>query len=422
MDIKKLSDYFRKLTTYFGASLLPVVVSLVTNPWIAKNMDPEDYAISGYYASFNALISPIIIFYLIHYYIKEYFKRDEQERERMFATIAKATIWFSGLVSAVCFVAILIYLKFIKTDFSLPVSPYLALMVFACPLAGLVNLQLAQYRMERKATSFFWLSAFNGLLPVGITFLLVVGLKLGALGKMAGPFLGALAVFAVMLWKYRNVMKIRTSLSDFRKIFVFCLPLAASATLGYFTNGFSTTYMESLGNTSEYGIYIVGLSIGSYLSVFGTAVGNTFQPDLYETVIKRQWSRYARVIAIQVGMIAVIVGLFILLAPFVLDILTAGRYVDATPYARIIALSTLTSNIYYLINQYSIATERPRLYLYTSIAGSLAIVLLIKWFVGHWSYSGGAWLTVISYLIFAVINLLLLLADSLLHRHRPSRS
>ena len=285
-------------------------------------------------------------------------------------------------------------------------------MVFACPLSGLMNLRLARYRMEKKANAFFVLSAANGLLGVALTFFLVVWLKLGALGKLAGPFLGALTVFCVMLWRFRGVLRTKTSLADFRKIFIFCLPLTASATLGYFTNGFSTTYLESLGQTSEYGVYIVGVSIGTYLSVFGTAIGNTFQPDLYESVIKRQWNRYVRVIATELVMLTVVVGVFILVTPFVIGILTAGRYMAATPYARIVALSTLTSNIYYLINQYSIATDRPRLYLYTSILGSVAIVCSIGWFVGRWSFAGGAWLTVVSFLFFSVINLLLLFVSS----------
>lgn len=146
----KFKIYAKNLTSYFGASLIPMILSLVANPWIAKNMSPTDYAISGYYTSFSSLISPIIIFYLIHFYIKEYFRRDEQGRQRLFAIIAKATIWFSGLVSLICFAGLFVYLTFINKTLSFPVMPYLALMVLALPLTGLLNLQLAQYRMQKK--------------------------------------------------------------------------------------------------------------------------------------------------------------------------------------------------------------------------------------------------------------------------------
>ncbi len=397
----------KAILTYFGASLIPMLLNLVANPWIAKNMDPRDYAISGYYTSYSSLISPIIIFYLIHYYIKEYYRRTPEGREQLESIIAKATIWFSGLVSLLCFGALWVWLTF-YADLDFPVSPYLALMVFALPLVGLLNLRLARFRMEKRATAYFRLSVCNGILGVGLNVLCVVWLHWGAFGKLLAPLVCNAAVFTCMLISYRRIMAIRTRLADFKPIFIFCLPLALSAMLGYFTHGFSTTYVESIGDTDEYGIYVVGVSIGTYLTVFSTAINNTFQPDIYRTVIERQWRSYARYCLMQTGLILAITLIFILLAPWVISLLTAGRYVASTPYAQIYSLSTVTSSIYFLINNFSIATNRPRLYLWTSIAGSAAIVGLMPVFVGRWQYTGGAWMTVSSFVIFAIINLALL--------------
>lgn len=405
----KYLTYAKNLTSYFGASIIPMALSLVANPWIAKNMSPEDYAISGYYVSFSSLIQPIIIFYMIHYYIKEYFNRDEEGRRRLYALIAKATIWFSGVVALACFGALLAYLKLFKTDNSFPVTPYLAFMVFSLPLTGLYNLKLARLRMEKKAHEYFRLATANGVLNIALTLLFVVWIKWGAFGKLLAPLVCNLAVFLVMLFAFRNVLRTPTSFSEFRRVFVFCLPLALSAMLGYFTHGFSTTYLESVGKTTEYGYYVVGSSIAAYLTTFTTAVGNTFQPDLYESTIKKQWSRYAKFCLLQIGAYTAIALVFILLAPMVISLLTAGRYVASAPFARIIALSTITSGIYYLINNFSIATNKPRLYLYTSILGSLFIVVAMPWFVDRWEFYGGAWMNVVSYVVFSLINFILLL-------------
>lgn len=386
-----------------------MVMSLVTNPLVAMNMSPEDYAVSGYYLSFTSLISPIIIFYLIHYYIKEYFKRDEEGRRKLFAIIFKALIWFSGLVSVICFVALFLYLRYFNSSLSFPIMPHLAMMVFALPLTGLYSLQQANFRMNKDARSFFLLSLFNSIVSLSLLLLFVVIFKWGAFGKLLSLLVGNFCIFLFLIFKYRNVWKIKTEISEFLPIFLFCIPLAMSATLGYFTHGFSTTYLESIGNPTEYGIYIVGSSIAGYLTVFSTAIGNTFQPDLYETTIKRQWRSYAKYCGLQIGLIATITIIFIILAPFIISILTAGRYVASTPYAQIISLSTLTSGIYFLINNFSIATDRPKLYLYTSIIGSVTIVISMPFAVRHWSYYGGAWVTVLSYLSFAIINILLLI-------------
>lgn len=407
--LRTYKTYAKQLTTYFGASIIPMALSLIANPWIAKNMNPEDYAISGYYTSFSSLIQPIIAFYMIHYYIKEYFRLEESARQKLFAVIAKACMWFSGAVSVLCFLALFGYLKFFNSTLAFPISPFLGLMVFAIPLTGLLNLKLTRLRMERRSTAYFVLSSSNGVLNVAMTLLLVVWLKWGAFGKLLGPLLCNSIVFLVMVVMYRDTWRVRTTFKEFKTVFLFCLPLALSAMLGYFTQGFSTTYLESLGQTMQYGYYVVGVSIAAYLCTFTTAIGNTFQPDLYESTIRRQWRKFAKFCILQIGSFLIIALIFIALAPYIISLLTAGRYVASTPFAQIIALSSVTSGIYYLINNYSIATNRPRLYLYTSILGSIFIVVGLPFFVNRWSFYGGAWMTVISFLAFSIINLVLLL-------------
>lgn len=408
MEFRKYSQYIKNLGVYFGASIIPMILGLATNPLIAKNMDPEDYATSGYYLSFSTLIGPIIIFYLIHYYIKEYFRRDEQGRTKLYAIIAKATIWFSGIVSLICFGLLFIYLRYFNVSLSFPILPYLALMVFALPLTGLLNLQLAQYRMEKKATAYFRLSTANGILNIILSLVFVVCLKWGAVGKLLAPLMCNAIVFFYLITKFNSFLRVETSLGEFRSIFIFCLPLALSAMLGYFTNGFTTTYLESLDKTKEYGYYIVGLSMAGYLTTFRGAIGNTFQPDVYESTIKRQWGSYAKLVVMQIGCYIVIAMTFIILAPYIISILTAGRYVASTLYAQIMALSTISSGIYYLINDFSIATNHPKLYLYTSILGSIFIITCLPIFVDRWGFYGGAWMNVISFLVFAGINIILL--------------
>ena len=98
----KAVKYIKMLTTYMGASLIPMLLNLLVNPLIALNMSPEDYAVTGYFTSFNALINPIITFYLLHYYVKSYFNLDEEGRLKLRATIFKALIFFSFGVAALC--------------------------------------------------------------------------------------------------------------------------------------------------------------------------------------------------------------------------------------------------------------------------------------------------------------------------------
>lgn len=382
-------------------------LSLVTNPLIALNMSPEDYAITGYFASFSTLISPLVVFYMLHYYNKRYFELDEDGRLKLRALLFKGLIFFSTFVSIVCLGLLIGYIKIFKSALQFPIFPYCYLTVLAIPLAGIYQLKLTDLRMSRNSSAFFRWSVGVGVLLVATNLILIVACKWGALGKCLAPFITNLLVFIVLLKQNWGLFRVQTTWKDFKNVLKFCLPLALGAMLGYFSNGLDRTYLESLGNTTEYGYYIVGWQIATYLTVFSTAISSTFQPDIYEATIKKDNRKLIQTCCVQLGLLSFVVLLFISLCPFLIDILTAGRYVASTPYARIISISTLTSGIYYIINNYTIAKGKSQLYLYTTVIGSVAIVLLMPYMVEHFKYYGGGLMVSFSFVIFAVINVIL---------------
>jgi len=405
---RKIYGYIKHISAYFSASLIPMLLMLVINPLIALNMSPEDYAITGYYTSFNNLISPLIIFYMIHYYNKRYFELDQEGRLKLKALLFKAVTAFSFIVSIVCLITLYAYIKIFNSSIQFAIFPYLAFTVFALPLTGLFNLELADFRMGRDSKSFFKLSVSNGILLVVLNLAFVVIAKWGATGKLLSPLLSNAVVFSYIFIKNRNLLKISSSWKDFAEILKFCWPLTIGAMLGYFSSGFDRTYLESLGNVTEYGFYIVGSSIAGYLYTFSTSISSTFQPDIYEAIAKNDNRLLVKTIAIQVSLVSLVVVLFIIFCPWVIRILTAGRYVDSTVYARIISVSTITSSIYYIVNNYTIAKGYPRLYLYTTVISSVLIVLFLPMAIRKFEYVGGAWMVSGSYVILAMTNLLLL--------------
>ena len=404
----RIKGYINSFSAYFGASLIPMLLMLAVNPLIALNMSPEDYAIAGYYTSFNNLISPVIIFYMIHYYNKRYFELDESGRLKLKALLFKAVTFFSFGVSVVCFLGLLGYIKIFNPEIQFPLMPYLAFTVFALPLTGLFNLELADFRMGRRSGAFFRLSVANGVLLVSLNLLFVVLMKRGASGKLLAPLVSNFAVFVYLFVRNRALLKEKSSWKDFGEVLKFCYPLTIGAMLGYFSSGFDKTYLETLGNVTEYGFYIVGSSIAAYLYTFSTSISSTFQPDIYEAIAKNDNRLLARTAALQIGLIALTVMMFILLCPLVIRVLTAGRYMDSTIYARIISVSTVTSAIYYIINNYTIAKGYPRLYLYTTVIASALIVAIMPQVVKHFEYIGGAWMVSGSFVLLALTNLVLL--------------
>ncbi len=408
MKDNKYLTYIKHISTYFGASLIPMILMLAVNPLIALNMTPEDYAITGYYSSFNNLIGPVIIFYMLHYFNKRYFELDHDGRLHLKALLFKAVTAFSFIISIICFFALLGYIRVFNTSLEFPIMPYLAYTVFALPLAGLYNLELTDYRMGRNSKGFFRLSITNGVILVVLNVAFVVVMKWGASGKLLAPLITNLLVFIYLFFKNRQLLRVRNSWNEFVIILKFCLPLTMGAMLGYFSSGFDKTYLESLGNVTEYGYYIVGASMAGYLSTFSTSISSTFQPDIYEAIATSNRKLLWRTALIQIVMISMVVVLFVALCPMVIRILTAGRYMDSTIYARIISVSTITSSIYYITNNYTIASGYPKLYMYTTVISSILIIIFLPVVVRCFKFIGGAWMVSASYVILSFTNIVLL--------------
>ncbi|MCM1502338.1 MAG: oligosaccharide flippase family protein [Bacteroidales bacterium] len=406
--LKKIWKYMMSVGTYFAASFLPVLLMVVANPFIAMNMSPEDYAITGYYNSFVALFSPVIVFYMINYYNKRYYEVSPEERLRIRAMLFKALIFFSFAVSVLCLLLLCGYICIFRKDMEFPLYPYALLMVFAIPLTGVYKLEQAECRMSRNARGYFRITAASGVILVVTNLLFVVAAKWGAFGKLLAPLVTNAIIFVYLAVKYRRLFRVHTEKGEFIKAMKFCLPLAAGAMLGYFFNGFDRTYLESIGDVTEYGNYIVGAQIAGYLTTLSTAVTSTFQPDIYESISKGNSRSLAATCLMQIGLIAGIVLFFMIFCPLIIRILTAGRYMDAVPYARIISVSTLTSSIYFIVNNYTIARGYPGLYLYTTLLGSVMTVLAYPPVVASYGYSGGAYMVGMSFVFLAATNLILL--------------
>lgn len=372
------------------------------------NMSPEDYAVVGYYSSFSTLLSPLIMFYMLHYYTKCYFEVDDEGRKRLRAMLVQSLIWFSGLITLCCLIGLFGYISIFNKDSSIPFYPYALLSIGALPITGVYSLMLTDLRMSRASGRYLNISLTACFLTTSLTLLFVVVYKYGAFGKLLAPLIANIVFFIYACFYYRDSFKISYDKQSFMDMVKFCLPLTIAAMLGFFSNGYDRVFLERLGNNTELGYYSVGVSMAAYISVFQSAIGNTFQPDLFQAIAQRNRKQLAKVVVVLVGSTACIVAVFIVAAPLVVKILTAGRYMMSVKYTQIVALSTLTSAMYYTVSQITIALGKSKITLATKIITTLVSVMMFSVLINHYSYMGAAWGLVLSFLVSLVINLLLL--------------
>lgn len=408
MSVFKYTNRITSVSQYLLASLVPLVLNLASNPFVAMNMSPEDYAIVGYYKSFNTLILPLILFYVLHYYTKRYYELNEENRLKLKASVFKFLIVASFMISLLCFIGVCVYTIFFNKDSQIPLLPYAAINVFSLPLTGIYSMTLIDYRMSRRSKNFLGLSVSYSVISIALLILLVVIVKWGAFGNLSSIFVVNSLFFIICCKKNKELFHIPVDKVQIKEMVLFCWPLTLAAMLGFFSNGYDRVYLERLGNVTELGYYVVAFSIAQHISVFSSAVGSTFQPDIYKSIATRSVKKYFQYIGVVLAANVLTVIIFIPFAPFVIDILTAGRYLESTGYVQIMAVSVFASAVYFAISQFTIALGFTKITLYNNIFTSILCIIMFKFIISGWQFNGAAWGLSLTYVISSFGNLLFL--------------
>ncbi len=407
--VLKAKNQICNLGIYFLAAMIPMALSLVSNPFIALNMSSVDYAITGYYQAFTILFGPLVNFYLLHYYTKRYYELNDEERHELKATLFKTLIFFSFLLGVVALIVLAVYTFVFNDKTEIPFLPYAIICVFSLPITGIYTLSLTEYRMQRSSKKFFNLSVSNGILSVSVTLLFVVAFKWGAIGKMMATFIASAIVFIYVLIKNMDVWNYKFQFDVFKKALVFCWPLVIASMLTFFCSGYDKIILERIGNIEVLGIYSVGVTIAGYLHVFSNSINDTFQPDIFESTVKRNFRRCLRYIITKISIMTFCVSCFAVLAPYIIDILTYGKYVSSTPFAIIVSASSITSMLYYSMSQVTVALGFTSITLLNKIIGSVLSIISFNILINYYGAVGAAWGVVLSYVYFFIGNVLLVL-------------
>ena len=410
MFLKELTSryklYIVNTGMYLMASLVSSVVGILVNPLLALNLSPTDYATISYYTSLATFVTPIVGFFLVDYFIREYYKVNNKERETIKGTIFKLLVILQLVVSLICFIGISIYVKATHSAFNL--LPFALFSVGSLYFLLPYQLKLAEYKIAGDGKEYAKYSIIWSLINIALQLLFVVVLQFGAAGKLGGTFLYSLLAFIWCFLPNRKYLAVKLDTTKLKEIGTYCYPLVLAATLNFFTNGYDKILLERQGNLELLGIYAVGCQIAGYISVFSDSIKSTFQPDMFKAIAERNIKKVLIAAFIVVMGVSFLVLLFYLFCPIIIKLLTAGRYTESTSFARIVCLSALTSSIYYQISQFTYGIGLSKIVLYNKIVCTIVNIAIMYYFVHNYSALGAAWGLVVGWLVFALGNIIFL--------------
>ena len=398
--VSQYKIYFKSSFLYLFSSLFTAAIGIVINPFMAKNLSPEDYAIIGYFSSFNLIILPMLNFSLIAYYLRNYYKIPDERRQIVSDTIMIALLVYGFIALVVVCIVFYFYCQWSKISF--PFYPF-ALLTFApIYLNNFLTLFQVNCRLKREAGRYSKVTIVSALLPIVLAIFLVVIYKFGATGRLLATLLASL-VTAVYCFK-QLFGKLQFDLSVVKEAFLFGWPLSLSAMLWYFLSSVDRAMLEKLNDTQTFGFYTVGMQIAGYLGIFYTAIAQTFEPDIYKAIAENKKRKLIKIIAGIISLNAVPNIIFIFLAPFIVGLLTYNRYTDASGYAQILALKNITVSFYSATIIVIVGYGFTKSELLIRLIGALLCILMFKVLIAQFAFYGAAWGQVFSFIIMVGIS------------------
>lgn len=398
--VKKYFFHAKNFSLYLLTNVLNAALMIVINPFFAKNLSPNDYAVIGYHTSFQIILLPILNFSFTTYYLRHYFLTPPEEREKLRDTIILMILIWGSISIVLSYSFFYFFFKIRNVD--IPFFPYFLFTITTVFLNNFFVLQQIEYRLSRKAKEFFFLTIGLRLIIITTAIITVVFLKLGAIGKM-----GATSVCTVLYGTYCFFKMYKGNKIDwsvFLKAIKFCWPLALSALLWYFLGSVDRVFLEELKDIETLGIYNVAAGLAGYFAVFYVAMAQTMEPDLLKAIVQKKYKRMLLIAVILIFLNAVPNLVFIVLAKPVVSLLTAGRYNASVPFAKILVLKNISMSFYYTVVMIIVGLGYTKSELGNRIIGAAVCYFMYKYLIGRYGFYGAAWGQSLSFLLLTAIG------------------
>ena len=334
---------------YGLGGLVSRILAVLLLPLYTRYLSPSDY---GKVETLIALttVAGIVLRMGIHSaFFRFYFDSPEAEHRRL---VLRTCFWFTmatataGLLVGLALSGAIADLLFGSSDDS-----ELVMAAFVGLWAGMNYEQLTSlFRVEERSTAFVSASLANILLTIGATLLLVVALDQGPIGVIVGNFTGTLLVYAVLIGYRREQLGLQFDRSLLREMNRFGVPLIPTALFLWVTNFSDRLFLVRLADTTEVGLYSVGVRIASAMVLLLTAFRLAWPAFAYSIEDEREAKRtYAYVLTYLVLLTTWVATGLALLSPWIVDWIAASAFAESSRVVGPLAFAAVAFGAYIVV-------------------------------------------------------------------------
>jgi len=270
---------------YMAGNFLSRAIAFFVLPVFTRYLTPTDYGILSYTGSVTSFLLIISTLSLNSFVLRHYFEiKSEIKKRELFGTVFLFLIIVNIFLLLTEFTILPPLLK--RFDIKVPFHPYFEIALAINFIDIIFVIPMAYLRVTKNAWGYFGLTSSKAVLSIILGLILVVGYKMGVMGRFYGSFYTNLVFFIICLVIMFKVSRFAFDLSTIKKGLRFSLPLVPSAIASIAIFSSDKIILERFVSLSKLGIYSVGLTIGTSMLIIVRSFYYAIEPEVYESFNK----------------------------------------------------------------------------------------------------------------------------------------
>lgn len=388
---------------YFFGSIVQSILALIAQPIYSVNLSAADFGIIGYFDAIKSVFVPISIFGMTSVYLMHYFKQKEEDNKKLLFNITFFLCCFNTIILSLSYLGI--YLYFNSIHVNIPLNPFAWFILVTLFLDNIKSIVLINFRIRKKAFSFFTFSVVNSLLNTGIGLFFVAYLKWGVEGRMLAPIISVVLMLPYCIYVLRKYTIINFNFSIFIKAVKVAFPLVLAAYAYVPIRNIDRFFLERINDLSELGLYNIGITVAGYVQLAFVALALAFEPDIYKNVVEHNHKKLFKLFLLMFVPYIICVFIFFMFSGTILSVLTAGRYVAAKQYTDIALIALFLMGVFSFFDKIFIALGKTKLNLIVNIIGGISAFIIMYFAVKYFGYLGAAYGKVLLSLIMCITSI-----------------
>jgi O-antigen/teichoic acid export membrane protein len=334
---------------YGLGGLVSRILAVLLLPLYTRYLTTSDYGQIETLIALVTVLTIVLQFGISSAFFRFYFDAEDDAGRRL---VLRTSFWFTMTMATLGLVVV--------AALATPIAQWLfhdagaTNLVRASAVALWAQLNYMQltnlFRVEERSVAFVLASLTNILITVGATLVLVVALDKGPLGVIVGNFTGTLVVYLALLGYRREQLGLQMSRPLLRQMNHFGLPLVPSALLLWVTNFSDRFFLVKLTDTSEVGLYSVGVRVASAMVLLLTAFRMAWPAFAYSIKNDDEARQtYAWVLTYLVLVSTWIATGLTLLSPWIVDWLTTPKFASASRVVGPLAFAAVSFGGYIVL-------------------------------------------------------------------------